>query len=248
MYLTTMKTLKLLLIVIATGVLATGAARPNPVGQSRPTYTLNEQKYLPALERELGIHWPDVLVRSYFAAQIRQETCASLTHRKCWSPEAELKTSREYGFGLGQLTVTPRFDNFREAKKLHTSLSDWEWENRYNAAYQLRTMILMNRFNYGKVDWAYDHTERFAFSFAAYNGGLGGVLSDRSVCRASDICDESRWFGHVERHSKKAKLAASGYGKSFFDINREYVRRVMLEYPSRYSFYFGEQDLCFCLQ
>jgi hypothetical protein len=203
-------------------------------------YTANELKYLPVLATALNEHWPTVLVRAYFAAQIRKETCYSLTHPKCWSPTAELKTSREYGFGLGQITITPRFDNFSEAKKLHNSLENWEWKNRYNAEYQLRTLVLMNKFNYNKIGWAHNEVERFAFSFAAYNGGLGGVLSDRQLCRAVESCDSSKWFGNVEFHSNKAKTALGGYSKSFFQINREYVQDVVLFYPPRYRIYFKE--------
>lgn len=205
------------------------------------TFIPNEALYLPVLRSELHSRWPDAPHKSAFAAQVNQETCASLKSKKCWSPTAELKTDREYGFGLGQLTVTSRFDNFKEAKKLDRTLKDWTWENRYNATYQLRTMILMDKFSYGKFDWAENEYERMAFSFAAYNGGIGGVLSDRAVCRTVHSCNAGRWFGNVEHTSKKAKVAASGYGQSFFQINRGYVKNVMDLRRARYAPYFGEQ-------
>lgn len=203
-------------------------------------FTANELKHLPMLDAELSLSWPDVHRKSVFAAQIRQETCPSLGSKKCWSPTAELKTSREYGFGLGQLTVTSRFNNFNEAKKLDRSLKDWEWDNRYDATYQLRTMVLMDKFNYGKISWAADKDERVAMAFASYNGGLGGLLSDRAVCQITPGCDPSKWFGNIEHTSRKAKVKAGGYGKSFFEINREYVRHIMFLYPSRYAPFFGE--------
>lgn len=205
-----------------------------------PMLIPNEVKYLPVLCEEVAVRWPDAPLKSVFAAQVNQETCASLKSKKCWSPTAELKTDREYGFGLGQLTVTSRFDNFKEAKKLDTSIKDWTWENRYNATYQLRTMILMDKFSYGKFDWAENDYERMAFSFAAYNGGIGGVLSDRTVCRTVHSCNAARWFGNVEHTSKKAKVAASGYGQSFFQINRGYVKSVMESRRVRYKQLFGE--------
>lgn len=205
-----------------------------------PPYTENELTHLPTLQGELEKHWPEAPWRAPFGAQVNQETCASLKSKKCWSPTAELKTSREYGFGLGQLTVTKRFDNFTAAKQLHPTMRGWGWDNRYDPEYQLRTMVLMDRFNYGKFQWAATQHERMAFTFAAYNGGLGGVLSDRTVCRATEGCDGSRWFGHVEHTSKKAKKAVSGYGKSFFEINREYVENVMVHRRNRYKPYFGE--------
>jgi len=197
-------------------------------------------QYLPVLAAEVRQHWPDAPYKPTFAGQVEQETCISLKHKRCWSPQAELKTSREYGFGLGQITITSRFDNFKEAKKLHPSLKDWSWDNRYNAQYQLRTLVLTDRFNHGKFSWAYSPQERMAFTFAAYNGGLGGVLSDRTVCRTDPSCTDSKWFGHVEFYSKKSKVTASGYGKSFFEINREYVHNIMLVRSLRYARAFEE--------
>lgn len=194
----------------------------------------NAVQYMPVLVAEVKSHWPGVPVPYALAAQVEQETCSSLKSRKCWNPQAELKTAREYGFGLGQLTVTSRFDNFKEAKKLHSSLADWKWENRYNPAYQLRTMVLMDKFAFNKISWASDDYERQAMSFAAYNGGLGGLLSDRTVCRATEGCDPTRWFGHIENTSKKSKAKYKGYGKSFFEINREYVVNIMTVRLTKY--------------
>lgn len=209
---------------------------------SSVTFTPNEALYLPVLRSEVVSYWPDASPKSAFAAQVQQETCPSLRSKKCWSPTAELKTEREYGFGLGQLTVTAKFDNFKEAKKLDPSMKDWQWENRYNAQFQLRTMLLMDKFNYGKFTWASSQRERMAFSFAAYNGGVGGVLSDRAVCRTTSGCNPDAWFGHVEHTSKKAKVASKGYGKSFFEINRLYTANIMGLRRDRYRAYFGESE------
>lgn len=203
-------------------------------------YIPNEQAHLPTLKAEAAEYWPGVPSKSVLAGQIQQETCPSLRSKKCFSPYAELKTEREYGFGLGQITVTAKFDNFKEAKKLHLSMKDWTWENRYNAQFQIRTLVLMDRFNWGKFSWARNDYERLAFALVAYNGGIGGVLSDRAVCRTVHSCDESVWFGHVERHSRKAKVAAHGYGKSFFEINREYPRNILGFRHERYLPFFEE--------
>lgn len=200
----------------------------------------NALVYLPILSAEIEQHWPTVYRKAYFGGQVEQETCISLTHKKCWSPYAELKTAREYGFGLGQITVTSAFNNFEEARKLHSSLAGWSWENRYNAQYQLRSMVLKDKFNYGKFSGAINERERMAFTFASYNGGIGGVLSDKRVCSATPDCSPDRWFGHVEKTSKKAKTAVSGYGKSFFEINREYVVNVMTVRHQKYVPYLGE--------
>ncbi|MBS0370211.1 MAG: lytic murein transglycosylase [Proteobacteria bacterium] len=195
--------------------------------------------YLPVLQGELRAHWPDVPLPSALAAQVEQETCASLRSAKCWSPHAELRTSREYGFGLGQLTVTPRFDNFAEARKLDASLRDWQFADRYDPARQLRVLVLMDRAAFRALRSVPDGRERLAMAFSAYNGGLGGVLQDRRLCASVPGCDPARWFGHVELHSLKARAKQAGYGQSFYDINRGYVRNVMITRRARYVPYLG---------
>lgn len=202
--------------------------------QAAETVPANALQHLPTLRGVVEEHWADAPYRSVFAGQVEQETCVSLKHKKCWSPYAELKTEREYGFGLGQITVTKSFDNFQAARKLDSSLKDWQWENRYNAEFQLRTLVLTDRFNFGKFSWASSDYERMAFALAAYNGGVGGVLSDRRVCSALPTCSPGSWFGNVEHTSRKAKVAAKGYGKSFFEINREYVRNILTVRSAKY--------------
>lgn len=195
---------------------------------------------LPVLQQEAAAHWPEASSVAALAGQVEQETCPSLTHRKCWNPRTELKTGREYGFGLGQLTVTKRFDNFAAARKLDLTLRDWQWRDRYDARRQLRAMILMNRGNYRRLALVETPRERLAMALAAYNGGMGGVLSDRRVCASVEGCNPDLWFGHVERHSLKAKVAARGYGKSFFEINREYPRNILGFRRQHYAGWFGE--------
>lgn len=198
-------------------------------------------QHLPTLSKEQQSHWPTMTSPSMLAAQVEHETCPSLKSSKCWNPRTELKTSREYGFGLGQLTVTSRFDNFKEARNLDVSLRDWQFEDRYDPARQLRTMVLMDRNGYRRLtSLVPNESERLAMTFSAYNGGMGGVLSDRRLCAQIAGCDASRWFDHVELHSLKQKTRMHGYGQSFYQINRGYVRAVMIDRRSRYASYFCE--------
>jgi hypothetical protein len=196
--------------------------------------------YLPTLAAEIDAHWPAITPRSALAAQVEQETCPSLTHRKCWNPRTELKTSREYGFGLGQLTVTKRFDNFAAARGLHPSLRDWQWADRYDATRQLRTLVLMDRAAWRGLAGVADPWQRLAMTLSAYNGGLGGVQADRRLCASIDGCDPDQWFGHVEAHSLKSRAKPREYGQSFYDINRGYVRAVLYVRRPRYAGWFGE--------
>lgn len=165
---------------------------------------------------------------------MEQETCYSLTHSKCWNPKAELKTSREYGFGLGQLTVTSKFNAFAEVKSMDSSLKDWSWENRYDPQFQLRALVVKMRFNYDLTPKTAEPTNRQQFATAGYNGGIYGTLGEIKLCKATKGCDPDVWFGHVEKTSKKSKKAIGEYAKSFFDINREYVRNVFIVRIDRY--------------
>lgn len=181
--------------------------------------------------------WPAAPV-NVFAGQVEQETCITLTHRSCWNPRAELKTEREYGFGLGQITITSRFNNFRESVGSTRALQGWVWEDRFNPRMQLIAMVSMDLRLFNSL-WFPGHSlvdeNSLAFALAAYNGGLGGVLADKRLCAQTYGCNPGMWFGHVEQHSLKAKVAVSGYGKSFFAINREYVRNILKVRRWRYG-------------
>lgn len=66
--------------------------------------------YAPMLVMVQALLWPAAPQPEVMAAQIERETCITLTHRTCWSPRAELKTSRENGVGFGQVTRAYRAD------------------------------------------------------------------------------------------------------------------------------------------
>lgn len=192
---------------------------------------------LPVLKAEQLAWWPDHPMPSALGAQVEQETCYSLTHSKCWSPRAELRTSRERGVGLGQITKTSRFDALDELRaQFPGALKDWAWDrdSLYDPRMQLRGMILMDLRNWRALTNVPDPNERLAMALAGYNGGMGGLSSDRRACAGTPGCDPARWWGHVEHTSLKAKAAVGGYGKSFFQINREYPRNVLFVRRARY--------------
>lgn len=208
------------------------AAEPPPRAQS----------YLPLLHAEIASRWPDHPAASVLGALIEQETCPSLASPKCWNPGTELKTSREYGFGLGQHTVayradgSERFNTWRELRTAHANhLNDWHWQNRYDARLQLRAVVLQNRDCYRRLARLIGATENtLAMCDAGYNGGVAGVLAERRLCAAVKGCDPDQWFGHVERHSSKSREKWRGYGASAFEINRTHVHNVMVTRRPRY--------------
>lgn len=197
----------------------------------------NAKKYLPLLKAEQQRYWPSLHQPSILAAQVEQESCISLKHSRCWNPRAELRTTRERGVGFGQITKTARFDALAELKAQYPKeLAGWSWgsSSLYDPAYQMRALILMDLRNYKVIVGTKNQSERVAMTLASYNGGLGGLMSDRSVCSATPGCDRSVWFGHVEHTSRKSKAKSHGYGKSFFEINREYPVNVMFVRRPKY--------------
>lgn len=179
------------------------------------------------LIKVLSTSWPDITIPSAVAGLIEQETCYSLTHSKCWSRFAKLETAREYGFGLGQLTVTSRFNAFEEVKALDSRLKDWKWDERFNAEYQMIAIVSMLKRNHRIFRGAETDNDQYAFALAAYNGGIGGIQADQRICRNTKGCNPNLWWGNVEKTSLKKKTAVKGYGLSFFEINRKYPVNVL---------------------
>lgn len=217
-------------------------------------HAVNVSTYVPAAAKTLlpelrtvqKTIWPAAPMPSFIAAQIEQESCITLTHPKCWNPHAELKTSREYGFGLGQITIayrddgSVRFNKFQELRQQYASLHDWAWADRYDAKYQLTAVVEMDKGIYTRVNDSATTTDHVAFTLSAYNGGESGVRQDRLLCQNTEGCDRNRWFGNVERTSLKSKTRWHGYGASPFDINRQYVQNVLNVRRQKYEPYFKE--------
>lgn len=227
------------------------------------------QKYVPNVLNQINDFWSILSPRSSIGAQIEKESCVSLSSKRCWSPESELRVKatsandvaalkkpgatagqayiadqglREYGFGLGQTTITSKMNVFEELKRQDSGLRGWKWEDRFNVDYQIHAILVLNKRNYDAIRFADDDFERMAFTFSAYNGGLGGVIKDRKLCEAQPNCDAGKWFGNVAKYSFKSKIAVKGYGKSFFDINRGYVDEVLLPTGRRVRYMFMDKE------
>lgn len=223
-------------------------AYTTPAHAAAPALTAQEQKmvmraspYMPSLKVTIDKTWPDMEYPASLASLIEQESF--------WNPRAELcvpkpSCSREYGFGFGQLTITSRFNVFNEVKTLNPGLKDWKYEDRFNPDKQLLSVVAKNRFHFRQcTKIMHSGISTYACTFSSYNGGFGGVVSDRRVCANTQGCDPLAWFGNVENTSMKAKVALPGYGQSFFQINRSYVKNLLIVRPPKYAVFLGFENL-----
>lgn len=201
--------------------------------------------YMPGLKANIDKYWPGMAYPSTLGALIEKESL--------WNPRAQLcmpkgsvppKCGREYGFGFGQLTITPRFNVFEEVKGLHKDLKSWDFEDRFNADKQMSAVVLKNRLHYKQCEKIMNPgLDTHACGYSSYNGGYGGVLADRRICSNTRGCDPKVWFGNVEMESTKAKEPLPGYGQSFYQINRGYVRALLIERPVKYTIFPGFEAL-----
>ncbi len=200
---------------------------------------------LPELRAVQEETWPDAPMPSFLAGQVEQESCISLTHSRCWNPRSQLKTSREWGRGLGQVTTaynkdgSVRFDKQAELRRDYASLRGWTDDKMFDPHYQLLAVVEMDRGIYRRVAGAATTRDRLAFTLSAYNGGESGVRQDRVLCDNTDGCDPAKWFGNVEKYSLKTRKVNPGYGASAFQINREYIRNVMDLRRPKYERFFN---------
>lgn len=226
-------------VTISVVIIAAGVAISSLAAVSVPK---NATTHLSELKLAINKHWPTLSTPSVIGGQIEKESCITLTHSRCWNSKVELKTSREYGFGLGQITTAydkfgnVRFNKFQELKRqFATDLKGWHWDNRFDASYQMTTIVLMDRDLYHRVSPLTQYeVDRLSFMLSAYNGGLGGVLQDRKLCQGSKGCDPSRWAGNVANYSFKSRTKIKGYGEAAYDINRGYVDQILNKRRQKY--------------
>ena len=234
--------LMLLRGLVFVGLLSFFAGQVRAAAPAVPTAAL---QHLPQLQQQLQQVWPDMPEPAYLGALIEHESCITLTHRRCWQPSSRLKTTREEGAGLGQLTRawrpdgSLRFDALAEARRVDPrGLADLRWDTVYTRPdLQMRVIALTTRANYLRLaPLVADHPHRLAMADAAYNGGMGGLLNERRACGLAAGCNPQQWWGHVERHCLKSKQPLYA-GRSACDINRHHVADVLLTRLPRYRAY-----------
>lgn len=188
----------------------------------------------PVVIKEVDNIFPDIPNRHYVPALIEHESCITLRHKRCWSPTSRLKTYREEGAGVGQITRaynkdgTIRFDALTELRTRHRRyLAELTWDNVYQRPdLQIRALTLMVRDNYKTLYDVDEPIQRLAMTDASYNGGMGGLQRERRQCSLVKGCNPDFWFGNVERFCMKSKKVLYG-NRSACDINRHHVLDVM---------------------
>lgn len=221
------------LAIVFVGLLLVFAPRAH-AGELPP----GAQQYGPTLRAEQLRWWPDHPAPELLAGLVEQESCVSLSSPRCWNPRAQLKTTREEGAGMGQITRAYRADGSTRFDALaglrsqyRDELTELSWGTVYQRPdLQLRALVLMSR----------DAARQFraapawlAFGDAAYNGGATGVQRERQACKLTRGCDPGQWFGHVEAHCLKSRQPLYGH-RSACDINREHVKNVVLVRSIKY--------------
>jgi hypothetical protein len=207
-------------------------------------------KYRDTLYDVIVSVFEDLPEYNYIPSLIEHESCISLKHSRCWSPTSRLKTKREEGAGLFQLTRAYdskgrlRFDTLTElANKYKNELGGLNWGNVYQRPdLQFKAGVLMVRDLYRKI---YDVPveTRLHFVDAAYNGGLRGLQKERRACGLAKDCDPNIWFNNVEKYCLKSKRILYG-NRNACDINRHHVKDVFTYRLPRYKrFYFNKEYL-----
>jgi len=205
----------------------------------------NAYSLLPVVKEEVDIYMPNTPSYGYFGSLIEQESCISLTHSKCWKPTSELKTKREQGVGVGQVTRaynadgSIRFDKLTELKTQYKAqLKEMSWLTiKERPDLQIRAIVLMTNEAYKALPEVTDEMERLAMADAIYNGGKGGLNKERTTCGLKAKCDPKIWFKNVELNCMKSKKPIYG-NRSACDINREHVTNAIQVRRAKYEKYY----------
>lgn len=194
---------------------------------------------------EADTYMSGIPFRGYFGALIQHESCITTTHSRCCSPKSQLKTAREEGAGLGQITKafkpdgSLRFDKLAEMRRAYRDeLNELSWKTIYDRPdLQVRAIIILSRENHRRLLSVKDDYERWSMTNLAYNGGIGAVNQARTACGLAKNCDPNFYWGHVERYNPKSTKPLYG-NRSAKDINQQHTKHIMRDLLPRYnSFY-----------
>lgn len=195
--------------------------------------TLERAKpYLNFLKETINNYWKDAPMREIIPAQIEQESL--------WKVKAELKTTREYGMGLSQITIaynkdgTERFNNFINATNKYKELKNWKWEDRFNSKYHMIFSVLEDKALFKINSRLFKkNTDIWAGSLVSYNAGYGTVLKRRALCKVTNNCDYNKWFDGLDSVAMKFEKRKL-YGRSLAEMRNEYPYKIIYIRSKKY--------------
>jgi hypothetical protein len=214
---------------------------------------VNVKTYIPeqafqhfdTIKKEAKIFFPELEYVYFLPALMEHESCIHLKHSRCFNSKSELRSKRELGIGVGQLTKaynadgSIRFDSLTDLRNRHMNeLRELSWGNIANRPdLQIRAVILMNRDNYKQLYSIEDNRQRTIFMSPAYNGGLRGLQNERRACGLAKDCDPDIWFDNVEKYCLKSTRPLYA-GRSACDINRHHPYDIVFNRMPKYKPHF----------
>lgn len=193
------------------------------------------KEHLPVLSQQVREVMPGFHAPHYFGALIEHESGCPAIKSMCWNAKARLKSQREEGAGLGQITRayredgSLRFDALAETRKLDPrGLNELRWDNVYDRPdLQIRVMVVMTRQNWNRVGkLTSDPHYQLQLTDLSYNAGFGRVLNDMRACSLQSGCNPQVWHGHVEKTCTASTKPLYG-NRSACDISRHHVHDVV---------------------
>jgi len=191
------------------------------------------RELLPLLASVIKTQWPACPQPWVIAGKIEQESNFKV--------RAQLKTSREYGFGLGQITIaynadgTERFNNFIEALRVTMMGDKITWAKRFDPNFQLTYTVLSDRSNFAAVSTFFDDDgSRIAGMLVAYNAGLGGIVRRKAAAIQRGMTPPRKWFGGLESiHARSEERRL--YGRPLYERINEYPVLILRVRSPKYK-------------
>ena len=194
----------------------------------------NAYNYMDLVELDSIILNKNINLVPYFDALIEQESCVTLCSKKCWNPKARLKTKREEGAGLFQITRVfypnglVKWDMLRYLKLRYPKyLKDLTWKNIYNRPdLQILAGMLLWKSNMPLFIHKVDKDSLIWFLDSCYNGGFKYLYREMTICKLTKGCNPRKWFGNVAKIKSRRALHKLYGNRTAWDINRQHVKLV----------------------
>lgn len=175
------------------------------------------QRYRQDLTRQARLVWGLDAPVALLGAQVHQESA--------WRRYAISPAGAE---GLAQFM--PATAEWMQDLDIHLAGAD-----AFNPTWAFRAVARYDHWLYTRLK-ASTPCDKWAMVLAAYNGGLGWVLKDKTLAAASGA-SRWQWWGHVERFN-------AGRSQANFRENRHYPRRILLTLTPRYANAGWGQTVC----